>query len=204
MSKRIFDIFFSVMGILFLSPVMIICAVLVKLSSKGPIIFRQARVGRNFAPFEIYKFRSMVVNAASLGARVTADGDKRVTKIGRIMRKTKLDEVPQLFNVLFGDMSFVGPRPEVPEFVEIYREDYVELLSVRPGVTDIGSIEFRFEEEILAASSDPRQTYIDEVLPQKIELGKKYIKQSSVLFDIKLITITLLSVVRSHKHSSQD
>jgi len=137
---------------------MIICALLVKFTSEGPIIFRQTRVGRNFAPFEIFKFRSMVVNAASLGARVTADGDKRITKIGRIMRKTKLDELPQLFNVLFGDMSFVGPRPEVPEFVEAYREDYTELLSIRPGITDIGSIEFRFEEEILAYS--PRSSIL--------------------------------------------
>ena len=199
MSKRVFDIFFSLVGILCLSPVMIICALAVKLTSKGPIIFRQTRVGRNFAPFEIYKFRSMVVNAAQMGARVTADGDKRITTIGRIMRKTKLDELPQLFNVLFGNMSFVGPRPEVPEFVELYRDDYTELLSIRPGVTDLGSIEFRFEEEILAASSDPRQAYIDEVLPQKIELGKKYIKLSSVLFDIKLIFLTLLSVVGTRK-----
>ena len=202
--KRAFDIIASACGLIVLSPVMLVCACLVKLTSTGPVLFKQKRMGRNFRLFEILKFRSMTVGAEQMGDRVTAGGDNRITGIGRILRKTKLDELPQLLNVLKGDMSLVGPRPEVPEFVEIYREDYQELLSVRPGITDIGSIEFRDEEEILARSDDPRQTYIDDILPQKIELGKSYIKRSSVVFDIKLILLTLLRVVRKENTGHSD
>ena len=192
--KRVFDILASGTGLLFLSPVMVLCAILVKLTSQGPVFFSQQRMGLAGKPFNILKFRSMVVNAEAQGARVTAGGDKRITFIGKILRKTKLDELPQLINVLKGEMSLVGPRPEVKEFVDCYPEDYDTLLSVRPGITDIGSIEFRNEEEILAASEDPKKTYVEEVLPQKIALGKQYIDNSSVLFDIKLIFKTIFVI----------
>lgn len=195
MIKRLFDIALALFGIVvFLIPMMV-CAVLVKLTSKGPIIFSQERMGLNFKPFRIFKFRSMVVNAPSLGAQVTVDRDPRITGIGRVMRKTKLDELPQLFNVLFGDMSFVGPRPEVQKYVDMFREDYKVLLSVRPGITGLDSIAFRHEEDILAKASDPQAAYVDEVAPAKIKLAKQYVAKSSVLFDIKLIWLTIVSVL---------
>ncbi|MFK7769250.1 MAG: sugar transferase [Mariniblastus sp.] len=195
MTKRLFDIGLALVGIaIFLLP-MLICAVVVKLTSKGPVIFSQERVGLNFKPFRIFKFRSMVVDAPNLGAQVTVDRDPRITGIGRIMRKTKLDELPQLFNVLFGDMSFVGPRPEVPKYVEIFREDYKVMLSVRPGITGLDSIAFRHEEDILAQAADPQAAYLNEVAPAKIKLAKQYVEKSSVLFDVKLIWLTIVSVL---------
>ena len=192
--KRLFDIALALFGIVvFLIP-MVVCAVLVKLTSKGPIIFSQERMGLNFEPFRIFKFRSMVVGAPSLGAQVTVDSDPRITGIGRMMRKTKLDELPQLFNVLFGDMSFVGPRPEVQKYVDLFREDYKVLLSVRPGITGLDSIAFRHEEDILAKASDPQAAYVNEVVPAKIKLAKQYVAKSSVVFDIKLIWLTVFSI----------
>ena len=202
--KRCFDILASIIGLAVLSPFMIGCAVLVKLTSEGPIFFKQQRLGLGGKHFNILKFRSMVVNAENHGARVTADGDKRITRIGRILRKTKMDELPQLINVLKGEMSFVGPRPEVQEFVDCYPEEYKTLLTVRPGITDIGSIEFRDEEEILAASENPKKTYIEDVLPQKIELGKRYIDDHSILFDIQLIFRTLVAIVFKKKPGNSD
>ena len=196
------DIAIASVGLILFSPVMILCALLVKLTSKGPAFFKQERVGLNFRPFQILKFRSMVVGAPKLGAAVTVDGDPRITTIGRLMRKSKLDELPQLFNVLKGDMSLVGPRPEVPEYVHLFQRDYQELLSVRPGITDISSITYRYEEEILAAAEDPREAYISEVLPAKIELGKSYIERSSVLIDLKLIFITAGRVFGLFKNSA--
>lgn len=195
MIKRAFDVVFSLLGIVAFLPVMVLCAVLVKFTSTGPIIFRQQRVGRDFQPFHILKFRSMVVDAPSQGAQITVDRDPRITGIGRVMRKLKLDELPQLFNVLRGDMSFVGPRPEVQEYVDLFRDDYKTLLSVRPGITDPGSIAFRHEEDILAAAADPRLAYVAEVLPEKIRLSKVYVVNSSIWLDIQLIFQTLLSVV---------
>lgn len=202
--KRCFDILASIIGLAVLSPLMIGCAVLVKLTSEGPIFFKQQRLGLGGKHFNILKFRSMVVNAENHGARVTADGDKRITRMGRILRKTKMDELPQLINVLKGEMSFVGPRPEVQEFVDCYPEEYKTLLTVRPGITDIGSIEFRDEEEILAASENPKKTYIEDVLPQKIELGKRYIDDHSILFDIQLIFRTLVAIVFKKKPGNSD
>lgn len=195
MSKRILDIVLSLMGIIILSPILLVCALLVKLTSPGPIFFRQTRIGMNFRPFDILKFRSMVVNASELGAQITADRDPRITTIGRILRKTKLDELPQLFNVFLGQMSLVGPRPEVPVYVEMFKDDFRKLLKVRPGITDIGSIEFRFEEEILAQSEDPEKTYVEDVLPQKIKLGQQYVEKSSILFDAWLIAKTILTIL---------
>ena len=195
MIKRVFDIVFSLFGIAVLAPVMIVCGLLIRLSSRGPIFFRQELVGVKFRPFRILKFRSMVVGAPKLGAQVTVRGDARVTTIGRLLRKTKLDELPQLFNVLLGDMSFVGPRPEVPEYVNLFKTDYEELLRVRPGITGIASITYRDEEGLLAAASDPKQAYISEVLPEKIRLGKLYVDRQSIMLDVRLIIMTLLKIV---------
>lgn len=194
--KRGFDILASGTALLLLLPLLLGVAVLVKLSSPGPAIFRQLRVGRGFRQFNILKFRTMVVNAPAKGLAITADGDPRITRIGGILRKYKLDELPQLFNVLRGDMSLVGPRPEVPKYVELFRDDYAELLKVRPGITGCGSLEFVNESAYLAASADPEKTYIEDVLPKKIALCRDYLQNASLGHDILLILKTILALVR--------
>lgn len=197
MIKRAFDLVVSFCGLLVLSPVMLICAVLVWLTSEGPVFFRQERMGRNGKPFHILKFRSMVQNAPSLGGALTAGRDPRVTRVGAFLRKTKLDELPQLINVFKGEMSFVGPRPEVRKYVEKYPEDYAELLRVRPGITDIASLKYRHETEILGQYPDPEKAYVEVVLPDKIALGKEYIRRSSLWLDLKLILMTALRMSES-------
>lgn len=153
-------------------------------------------MGRSFRPFTIYKFRTMVVDAPKLGAAITCGDDPRITRVGRLLRATKIDELPQLFNVLRGDMSFVGPRPEVRRYVEMFAEDYGEILAVRPGITDLASILYRDEAAILGRASDPHEEYVRQILPHKIRLAKEYRCKSSVLFDIGLILQTLVAVVR--------
>ncbi|MFN7806984.1 MAG: sugar transferase [Planctomycetaceae bacterium] len=190
--KRLFDVVASGCGLLLLSPVFVLCALLVKFTSKGPVFFRQERMGRNGRPFQILKFRSMVQEAPKLGGALTAGHDPRVTKVGAVLRKLKLDELPQLINVLKGEMSFVGPRPEVRKYVEKYPQDYAELLKVRPGITDIASLKYRHETEILGTYADPERAYVEVILPDKIALGKEYIQRSSLAFDLKLMIMTVL------------
>ena len=192
--KRIFDFTVSLIGIVIISPILLVISILIKLDSKGPILFKQIRVGKNGKPFKIFKFRTMVVDAEKKGMQITVGRDSRITKSGHILRKTKFDELPQLFNVLTGEMSFVGPRPEVPRYVEMYDENQKNILKVRPGITDLASIEYRNENDLLAKSLDPEATYINEIMPKKIELNIEYLKNMSVLYDIKLIigTITIL------------
>jgi len=189
--KRGFDVLASLAGLVLLSPVLAVVALAIKLTSPGPVFFRQERVGRGFRRFEILKFRTMVPDAPKLGGQLTAGEDPRITRVGRLLRKIKLDELPQLINVLKGDMSFVGPRPEVPRYVEIFRDDYRELLTVRPGITDLASLKYRDESEVLGRSSDPETTYVEQVLPEKIALGKQYLRRSSLWFDVGLIFKTL-------------
>lgn len=191
MIKRGFDVLASLAGLVLLSPVLAVVALAIKLTSPGPVFFRQERVGRGFRRFEILKFRTMVPDAPKLGGQLTAGEDPRITRVGRLLRKIKLDELPQLINVLKGDMSFVGPRPEVPRYVEIFRDDYRELLTVRPGITDLASLKYRDESEVLGRSSDPETTYVEQVLPEKIALGKQYLRRSSLWFDVGLIFKTL-------------
>lgn len=192
MMKRACDFIFSLTGLILLGPLFLMAALAVKLTSRGPVFFKQERVGRNFQSFQIMKFRTMVVDAPKLGGQLTAGRDPRITSVGRLLRKTKVDELPQLINVLKGEMSFVGPRPEVPRYVEMFREDYAELLTVRPGITDIASLKYRNESEILGESDDPEATYTQEILPDKIALAKEYIRRSSVVFDLGLIFKTVL------------
>ena len=194
MTKRAFDIIVSLLGLVALSPVMLAASVMVKLTSPGPILFRQERMGRAFRSFQILKFRTMMPDAPQLGGQLTAGRDPRITGIGHLLRKTKLDELPQLWNVLKGEMSFVGPRPEVPRYVEIYRDDYEQLLTVRPGITDLASLKYRHEAEILGRADDPESAYRNEILPDKIRLAKEYIDRSSFWFDIRLIFKTLLQI----------
>lgn len=193
--KRAIDIAVSAFGIVITSPLLIIAAIAVNLSGPGPVIFRHKRMGLGFRPFFTYKFRTMVSDADKRGAAITSSGDARITPIGRILRKTKLDELPQLFNVLKGDMSLVGPRPEVEKYVTMFENDYRTVLSVRPGITDYAAIEFRNEEAVLAAYPDPQAAYEREILPAKIALYKKYISELSFWTDIKILVHTFAAVI---------
>jgi len=194
MIKRVFDVFVAGMGLLALSPLMLAAAFLIKVESTGPIFFKQQRVGKGFRPFLIYKFRTMVQDASQRGSSITVGADPRITRIGRFLRRTKFDELPQLINVLKGDMSLVGPRPEVPRYVEMFRQDYDEILKVRPGITDLASLKYRDEPTFLGRSQNPEEEYVTRVLPEKIKLAKEYTTQSSFVFDLVLIIKTLVKL----------
>lgn len=194
--KRIFDIIVSLIGLIALLPFFLIIAFAIKVDSTGPIFFKQVRISKNGKEFEIYKFRTMIQDAESKGMQITVEKDSRITKVGKFLRKSKIDELPQLINVLKGDMSFVGPRPEVPKYVALYDKDQRNILKVRPGITDIASIEYRDESSILAKSMDPEKTYIEEIMPKKIELNLIYIRNISVLYDVVLICKTIIKVIR--------
>ena len=189
--KRVFDLLASAIGLLLLLPLFIVIAIWIKLSSKGPVFYTQKRVGKEFKEFNLYKFRSMVVDADRKGPGVTSSDDPRITKVGKFLRDTKLDELPQLLNVLKGEMSLVGPRPELKKFVDAKRDDYRKVLSVKPGITDNAAIAFRNEEEIMSQYEDKEKAYIEFVLPQKIQLYYNYIDSISFVNDIKLILKTL-------------
>lgn len=192
--KRAFDIVCAALGLLVLSPVLLMCALLVGLTSPGGVLFRQERVGRDGVPFTIYKFRSMRKDNA--GLKISTSSDSRITPVGRVLRKTKLDELPQLWNVLKGDMSFVGPRPEVREYTDLYTDEQRQVLLLRPGITGLASIRYRNENDLLSASTDPNRTYIEEVMPAKLALDLEYIPRACVSYDIRLILETLVTVVR--------
>jgi lipopolysaccharide/colanic/teichoic acid biosynthesis glycosyltransferase len=189
--KRSFDLIVSGVGLLFLLPLLPVVAALIKLESKGPVFFLQERIGRCFRPFRIYKFRTMVHNAPRLGALLTCGEDPRITRVGRLLRKTKIDELPQLLNVFKGDMSLVGPRPEVWRYVEMFRQDYEEVLTVRPGITDPASLKYRDETGLLGSAADPEGEYIKHILPDKLKLAKQYVRHSSLHTDLSLILKTI-------------
>ncbi|EMI16077.1 glycosyltransferase [Rhodopirellula maiorica SM1] len=195
-TKRCFDILASGIGILLLSPLLILITGIIRFTSSGPVLFQQTRVGRNLQPFKILKFRTMVENAPSLGPAITSGDDPRITRIGKLLRKTKLDELPQLFNILKGDMSLVGPRPEVPKYVEMFEDDFRQILIVRPGLTDLASIKYRDESAVLAQADDPEREYVTRILPDKIELAKQYVRCSSIALDVRVILQTLLQLFR--------
>ena len=195
MIKRAFDIVTAFTTLVLLIPLMLIVAMLIKFDSEGPIFFRQQRIGRGFRPFWIYKFRTMRKAPIADGAEVTIGNDPRITRVGRFLRKTKIDELPQLINILRGEMSFVGPRPEVPRYVRLFEREYQEILTVRPGLTDLASLKYRDEAALLAKAEDPEQEYTMRVLPDKINLSKDYIRHSSFLFDLGLILRTILAVL---------
>jgi len=194
--KRAFDIVLAMLGLLLLSPLLLLVALLIRLDSPGPIFFKQERVGRKFRPFRIYKFRTMVHDAPQRGGPITFGADPRITRLGRVLRKAKIDELPQLINVLRGEMSFVGPRPEVRKYVELFREDYAEILKIPPGITDLASIKYRDEAQVLGRAENPEEEYVMCVLPKKIELAKAYLERSSLFFDLTLIMKTLLRLFR--------
>lgn len=194
--KRLLDIVVSLAGIVLLSPLWLVAACLVKLTSPGPVFFRQERIGRGFRSFYIYKFRSMVHDAPKEGNLVTFGADPRITPVGRFLRASKIDELPQLINVLVGDMSLVGPRPEVRKYVEMFRDDYAEILRVRPGITDPASIKYRNEAEILGRAAAPEKEYIEQILPEKIRLAKDYARNPSLWHDFMIILKTIHVVGR--------
>lgn len=189
--KRLFDIVFSLFGIIILSPIFLIIAFLVKVTSKGGAFYKQIRVGKNNKDFRLLKFRSMYVDSDKKSLITIGGHDSRVTKVGYFIRKYKLDELPQLINVLKGDMSFVGPRPEVRYYVNIYTKEQLQVLNVRPGITDPASIAYRNENELLAKQSDPKQYYIDVVMQDKLRINVEYIANRTFWSDVKIILKTI-------------
>jgi len=194
--KRILDIVFSFIILLFFLPLGIIISIFILFESKGGVFYLQHRVGRYGKEFRIYKFRTMRKNADSAGKLTVGMHDPRITTIGYFLRKFKLDEFPQFLNVLKGEMSVVGPRPEVKEYVDLYSESQREILNVRPGITDLASLEYFEENELLGRSSDPQKTYIEEIMPAKILLNKKYSENPSLLHDLKIIWATFKRILK--------
>ena len=195
MLKRLFDIIFSLIVLLTLLPIFIVVAVLIIVDSKGGIFFKQIRVGKNNVDFSLFKFRTMTVGSDKKGQITIGNKDSRITKVGSILRKYKLDEFPQLINILNGEMSIVGPRPEVRKYVELYTKEQLNVLSVKPGLTDYASLEYINESEILGNSEDPNQTYINEIMPLKLKLNLKYISKISFITDLSLIFKTIIRIL---------
>lgn len=189
--KRLFDITASFFGILILSPLFIFISLWVGLSSKGGVFYKQIRVGKNNKDFKLYKFRSMRVNSDKQGLLTVGSKDSRITKAGYFIRKYKIDELPQLINVLKGDMSFVGPRPEVRRYVDLYSEEQMKVLSVRPGITDPASIKYRNENDLLSSASNPEEYYIQQIMPDKLKINIDYINTRTFVKDIKIIFQTI-------------
>jgi lipopolysaccharide/colanic/teichoic acid biosynthesis glycosyltransferase len=190
-AKRLFDVVFSLIGLLMVSPLLLLLGIWIKLDSPGPALYRGIRAGRFGKPFWMLKLRTLVLNAELLGGAETPADDPRITHAGAFLRRYKLDEVPQLINVLKGEMSLVGPRPEVMGEVIHYNEDEKQLLQVRPGITDWASIKFRDEDEILRGSPDPHHAYHEKIRPEKIRLGLEYVRSNSLLTDCRIIFQTL-------------
>jgi lipopolysaccharide/colanic/teichoic acid biosynthesis glycosyltransferase len=193
--KRCAEFMLSLAALLLLAPVGAAIAVAIRLDSGGPVFFRQERVGLRFRRFQVWKFRTM---RTADGPLVTVAGDSRITRVGKFLRARKLDELPQLWNVLRGDMSLVGPRPEVPEYVELFRERYAAVLTVRPGITDLASIRFRNEEDLLSRSSDPLREYAERILPVKLRLAEEYIGTRTMFRDISILFHTASAILGSN------
>ncbi|NFG24802.1 sugar transferase [Clostridium botulinum] len=193
--KRIFDFVCSTLGIIILSPIFILLSIMIKTGSDGPVFFKQIRVGKDGKDFEILKFRTMVVDAEKLGKQITVGNDNRITKIGSFLRKYKLDELPQLINVFKGDMSLVGPRPEVPRYVNMYNDEQRKVLEVKPGITDLASIRYKDENALLGKAENPEEFYINTIMPDKLALNLEYINKSNVFFDIYIIVKTILKCI---------
>lgn len=187
--KRAFDMVVAVVGLVLVSPFLAAAALAVRVTSGSPVLYRQERVGRYFQPFEIVKLRTMTTHP---GPVVTVGADPRITPVGRWLRRTKVDELPQLWNVVRGDMSLVGPRPEVPIHVEQFRADYEVVLTVRPGITDDASLRYRREAQVLAASADPERAYVEEILPDKLRVARRYVAERSFTGDLRILARTLM------------
>ena len=195
MGKRLFDIFFSLIGLIILIIPFLIISLLIAFDSKGGVFYKQIRVGKNGVDFKLLKFRTMQTDADKAGLLTVGGRDNRITKIGYGLRKYKIDELPQLINVLLGDMSLVGPRPEVRKYVDLYTNEQQRVLSVKPGITDYASIEYSNENELLGQSENPEQIYIHEIMPAKLKLNLKYISEQGVGTDLKIIFKTIAKIV---------
>lgn len=193
--KRLFDIFFSTIGIIILLPIYLIISLLIIFDSKGGVFYTQKRVGKKNIDFKIIKFRTMRSDSDKKGLLTVGSKDARITKVGYYLRKYKLDELPQLFNVFVGDMSFVGPRPEVRKYVDLYNEKQKEVLLVKPGITDYASIIYSNENEILGKSEDPEKTYIQQIMPHKLSLNHKYLENRGIITDLKIIVKTIMKII---------
>lgn len=204
--KRIFDLVVGICIAIILCPVMFIISVLIKMDSKGPIMFRQERVTTNGRIFRIFKFRTMVVNAEQLGTQVTTKSDSRITRMGKLLRKARLDELPQIFNVIMGDMSFVGTRPEVPRYVAEYTDEMMATLLMPAGITSEASINYKDEEKLLADSKNADYTYVHKVLPEKMHYNLEYIVNFSIVHDLKIMISTVIAVLKkdSEKEELED
>ena len=194
MMKRLFDIIFSVLVLLFFLPFGVLISLIILFSSKGGVFYKQQRIGKNGEPFKLFKFRTMRKNADKVGKLTVGMRDPRITGIGYVLRKYKLDEFPQFLNVLIGDMSVVGPRPEVKEYTDLYTEEQLEILNVKPGITDYASLAYFDENRLLGDSEDPKQTYIEDIMPAKLELNKKYLQSPTVSHDLKIIGKTIRQI----------
>lgn len=194
--KRLFDILISLILLILLSPIMIIIAISIKLDSKGPVFFRQKRITQYGKTFRIFKFRTMVENAEKLGSQVTVSNDPRVTKIGGFIRKYRIDEFPQLLNVLFGDMTFVGTRPEVKKYVDAYTNEMLATLLLPAGITSEASIKYKDEQRLLSSSADADKTYIEEILPEKMKYNLRGIEKTSIKYDLSIMLATVFGVLR--------
>lgn len=197
-AKRVLDLTLAVPALIALAPALAILALLIKLDSRGPVFFRQERVGRRGQSFRIWKFRSMRHEADGAGRQITVGSDSRITRVGRWLRATKLDELPQLLNVVRGEMSFVGPRPEVPRYVERYTADQRRVLELTPGITDVASITYRHEAELLAGVDDPEDVYVRQIMPDKIRLNLEYSARATIVSDLRLILQTLAILPARH------
>ena len=195
--KRAFDLLFSLFMLTLFFPIGLIISVLILFGSPGGIFYRQERIGRNGVPFKLYKFRSMRLNAEASGKLTVGMKDPRITSVGVFIRKYKLDEFPQFINVLMGDMSIVGPRPEVHEFVALYSDTQKKVLEVKPGITDYASIEYFNENELLASSDNPKKTYVEKIMPDKLELNQKYLANPTLAHDLKIIFMTIRRVLKN-------
>jgi len=195
--KRAFDLLFSLFMLTLFFPIGLIISVLILFGSPGGIFYRQERIGRNGVPFKLYKFRSMRVNAEASGKLTVGMKDPRITSVGVFIRKYKLDEFPQFINVLKGNMSIVGPRPEVHEFVALYSDTQKKVLEVKPGITDYASIEYFNENELLASSDNPKKTYVEKIMPDKLELNQKYLANPTLAHDLKIIFMTIRRVLKN-------
>ncbi len=196
MLKRLFDLLFSFIGLLILLPFFVIIALLIIVDSRGGVFYRQVRVGKGSCDFYLFKFRSMRTDADKKGLLTVGGRDSRITRIGYFIRKYKIDELPQLLNVLAGDMSLVGPRPEVRKYVDLYNEEQKKVLTVKPGITDYASIEYSNENELLGKAENPEQVYINEIMPAKLKLNLKYIAEQGISTDLKIIVKTIEKILK--------
>jgi len=194
--KRIFDIFFSLLGLIVLLPFFIIIGLLIVIDSNGGVFYKQKRVGKNNIDFYLFKFRSMQTNSDTKGLLTVGGHDSRITRMGYFVRKYKIDELPQLLNVLLGEMSLVGPRPEVRKYVDLYNDEQKKVLTVKPGITDYASIEYSNENELLGKAENPEQVYIEEIMPDKLTLNLKYIAEQGIATDLKIIFKTIVKIIK--------